>query len=109
MKVTPLAIGIFVAFLIFAKGWWVPNWTEWEHCGEPGFSAATRGIFGKPSFLECASASINQPPPDAPTPVGPPAVDQYTPYPTEQPAPDCIRVTPADNGPYWIHADGTAC
>jgi hypothetical protein len=109
MRAIAWAIGVTAAVLIFAAGWMVPNWTEWEQCGTPTLTAAARGVFGKPSTMECLAAKVGQDTPEPAASSGDPLSNHYVPYPTEQPAPDCIRVTPADNGPWWVHADGTPC
>ena len=56
------AVAGFLVAVVFAVGWWVPNASEWNQCGTGTLTAAARGVFGKPSTLECLAASFNRRP-----------------------------------------------
>lgn len=112
--------GLLVAAVVVAAGWWVPNASEWNQCGAGALTAATRGLFGKPSTLECLGASLDRrPSPSVDT--APSAVDDTAgeciteadpacPQPSTPPQdPSCRWVVPADRDPLWIYSDGSPC
>jgi hypothetical protein len=103
-------IAVVVGLVVMA-GWWCPNTSEWGHCGAPAVTSALRGLFGKPSALECLGASLDRPvdAPAAPSTV-PLVTDFSQPQPSTTPMdPSCTWVVPADRDPLWIYPDGSPC
>jgi hypothetical protein len=48
-------IVLTLVILATAIGWWAPNVQDWHGCGKGFTASVARGLFSKPSVLECAA------------------------------------------------------